>query len=92
MSNTWSSEAIRFPEQASLHEKATQAVARGDVVPFKKVRRDNGRTKRVTTTRDEKVHPELLKAARAMCGPDQHYKITDTNQIIILNGKKGNRG
>lgn len=71
-------------KQASLHEKAVQAVARGEVETQKTPRRrGRGSGSLIDVTR---VHPELLAYARRVTGGDMsRVRVSRDGSITIIN-------
>lgn len=73
-----------FQSQSSLHEKAVQAVARGEVsVPRRRVRA--GQRTLAVTSRAERVPALLLAEARRLVGPGQKLVIVGANDVRIVN-------
>lgn len=83
-------EEIPFPETASLHEKAVQSVARGEVAPPRQRRAPNGRRVLATTTRNSRVHPAVMAEALRLAGGDaSRISITHEGEVVVLNNKRG---
>jgi hypothetical protein len=74
-------------ETASLHEKAVQAVASGDVQSApQRPRRSRQSAPSVELTKDIKAHPEALKAAKKLISPLTGYTKIDivSNDTVIV--------
>jgi hypothetical protein len=70
---------------ASLHEKAVQKVAKGQVEPLRSTsRRMTGRSGEVSFAR---VHPAAMEAAQRALRPGTRIQVVSPTEVMIVNIK-----
>jgi hypothetical protein len=76
---------LKVQKTASLHEDSVQAVARGDVEPYRERRRAKPGF-RTETTRDDRVNPTLLAEAKRIAKRTGcKVRIVNKTQVLIVN-------
>ena len=73
----------RMAKDASLHEKAVQAVARGDVSPTKRRRAGKGDNHRATTFKAVTVDRRVMRKVRQL-NPGSRYAIVIEGETSVL--------
>jgi hypothetical protein len=83
-----SQELITLPEVASLHETAVQAIAKGEVVPFKRKRKQGKpRSSRVSSNADiySQMLPEIAAKVRSLKPDLRHIQVMTPDCVVIRN-------